>query len=648
MPIRFKCPNPKCQKVLSAKDQQAGKKVTCPACKQVLTIPGASSGPAPAPKAPAGAGTTTDASTATTNGAPADADELAMSLLADEPGAPASVGRAAPVEQPKTLTATCPYCDEQVQFDVALAGKQAPCPNPECRRIFKVPPLTKQEKVDWRKTASGLPSGARRPTEPVPEGAWGSTQKSYVSKEALEEAEALPSQQQDPLTLSQWAVRIMLAGASVGLVVAGVLFVLHRMSSKKKEKLFDKAMAAVSKDGTLKGEETAVVHYAAGIYHLRRNEKDCVKPDKGEAGAWNQFGIARVRLNTSTKDNLECLAMLIELALAQVDLGGNQDQVSEGKRLTWPEVRKEVGVTLGAIPDADARTEGLRRVTRKLIEKGQAGLAEQLAEQLSNGPGAFAVVGLEFLRAGEDERVKKLLKQITDQIVAARPKKNMPLPPPLKVTPDLVTFLEFHDRGKELPKAIKPEEMDIDQVGQAAARAWKKEPAKARAEALKARTAALKLEALIAAADAPGDEGETKATVEQAIALAETGFGGQGAPGWAILRLVPIGLRAGVEENRLLALAGKIGVKDPLKDRLKGWAQLPVVRARLERESGKAEESLADQVAKGTLANRLMRVELARHNARKDSGTDKAIEEWDESLRPFGYIGLALGLQEAD
>src|SRR5207245_717253 len=191
MPIRFKCPNPKCQKVLTAKDQQAGKKVACPACKQVLTIPGASSGPARASKAPAEpeAAPTTDGVTATTNGAPADVDELAMSLLADEPKP------AAPVEQPKTLTITCPYCDEEVQFDIALAGKQAPCPNPECRRIIKVPQLTKQEKVDWRTTASGLPSAARRPTEPTPEGAWGSTHKSYVSKEALEEAEALPSQQ---------------------------------------------------------------------------------------------------------------------------------------------------------------------------------------------------------------------------------------------------------------------------------------------------------------------------------------------------------------------------------------------------------------------------------------------------------------------
>src|SRR5437763_1401232 len=144
--------------------------------------------------------------------------------------------------------------------------------------------------------------------------------------------------------------------------------------------------------------------------------------------------------------------MLIELALAQVDLGGDAGQVSEGKRLAWPDVRKEVVVTLSAIGDLDARAEGLRRVTRKLIEKGQVGLAEELAEQLSDGPGLFAVVGLEFQRAGQEARVQKLLRQVVAQLVAARPKQNVPPPLAVKVTPELVTFLEIWDQAKELPK----------------------------------------------------------------------------------------------------------------------------------------------------------------------------------------------------
>jgi len=210
-----------------------------------------------------------------------------------------------------------------------------------------------------------------------------------------------------------------------------------------------------------------------------------------------------------------------------------------------------------------------------------------------------------------------------------------------------VTFLAAQpdDRTKELPGARTPkekeQEKDIVQVGKAVALAWQGKHSAAVTDALKARTAVLKLEALAAIADAPGDAEQIKATIDEAMRLTDTGLAGKRIPSWPILRLVSAGLRASVAEDRLLVLAAKLDAKDGLK----GWAQLPVVRARLTREDGKAEESLADQVDKGSLANRLVRVELACHNARKDTGADKAVDGWDESLRPFGYIGVALGLQ---
>src|SRR5205823_4392307 len=151
------------------------------------------------------------------------------------------------------------------------------------------------------------------------------------------------------------------------------------------------------------------------------------------------------------------------------------------------------------------------RVTRKLIEKGQPGMAEELAEQLSDGPGLFAVLGLEFQRTGDDARVQKLLKLIVARLVSARPRLNVPPPPPVKVTPDLVTFLEIWDQAKELPKPKEAEKavlQDITQAGHAVALAWRKNYTEARTEALKGKTDALKLEALVAIADAPGEEGE--------------------------------------------------------------------------------------------------------------------------------------------
>src|SRR5262245_18488062 len=107
MPIRFKCPN--CQKGLRVREQDEGKRVRCPSCKKPVVIP--------APTAPV-----------------ADVEALALAALSDAPAAEkkavAAVGPAPPIEM------NCPYCAEQIKFDASLGGQQAPCPNPECKRII--------------------------------------------------------------------------------------------------------------------------------------------------------------------------------------------------------------------------------------------------------------------------------------------------------------------------------------------------------------------------------------------------------------------------------------------------------------------------------------------------------------------------------
>jgi hypothetical protein len=39
MPIEFICPNTDCEKKLSVLEEKAGKKVRCPGCKEVLSVP---------------------------------------------------------------------------------------------------------------------------------------------------------------------------------------------------------------------------------------------------------------------------------------------------------------------------------------------------------------------------------------------------------------------------------------------------------------------------------------------------------------------------------------------------------------------------------------------------------------------------------
>ena len=137
MPIKFNCPH--CKKEFNVKDQLAGKRAGCPACKKILTVPAPTS-------------------------TPVNVEEFAAAALAEQHEAPA------PQKEPETMEFVCSYCETKVQVAAELAGKQTSCP--ECRRIVKVPLLEKAGPKDWRNVDSRLPSGARRDLEPAPEGAW--------------------------------------------------------------------------------------------------------------------------------------------------------------------------------------------------------------------------------------------------------------------------------------------------------------------------------------------------------------------------------------------------------------------------------------------------------------------------------------------
>ena len=117
MAIKFNCPQ--CKKEFNVKDNLAGLRRACPACKKMLTVP-----------AP--------------NSAPANVEEFAAAALADQPEP------AAPVKEAETIEFVCSYCDTKVAVAADLAGKQTSCP--ECRRIVKVPLPKKADPKDWRKS----------------------------------------------------------------------------------------------------------------------------------------------------------------------------------------------------------------------------------------------------------------------------------------------------------------------------------------------------------------------------------------------------------------------------------------------------------------------------------------------------------------
>ena len=623
MPIKFKCPNPSCRKPLSVKDQLAGKKAACPACKQVLTIPAA-----PTASAPPRPTTAAVAETATAPAAPADAEALAASFLSDEP-------KAAPTEEPRTIDFNCPYCDEALHLDAELAGQTIPLP--------RVSPHHQGAAADQAAEDRLAQHGLRHPDRRPPRyragtrGGLGIDQQDYRQwrrprgsrRPAVAAARTGDGR---PLDSARHHRRLQRGRAgdwhSVDRVVA------WRQAPGEDARQGNGRPLGQGTQGD--GRGGAVIHLAAGQFHLRRNEKDSIKPDKGDRGAWNQFGAARNRL--AAAGTPECDALLIELALAQLDMAGSPAEVAEGKRMNWPDAVKEAGQTLLAVREPQQRDEGQRLLTRKLIAKGQAALARDLARQLGGGTEQFAILGLEDIRAGQKEDAEKLLEEIRPRLKPGKDAKGKPLPPPLSA--DVVTLLVALGHDKEVPAPKETALKEVVKVGKAAGLAWRGPPGEA--SKLVARSdSRVRLEALVAAADAPGEESHVKPLAEEAVGLAETKFGDTPLPGWLMTRLVREGLHAGVSEDRLLKLAQKLAPDD----KMRGWVQLPIFRARLAATEGKADEALLDLVAKGTLANDEARVELTRHNTLKDASTEKAVEGWDESLRPFGYAGVALGLQ---
>ena len=182
MPIRFKCPH--CKKGLVVKEQMAGKKAACPACKKVLSVPA-------------------------TVSAPADLEAFAAAALADQPVTPPpqtdgksdgkadgktngrTDGAAPPSAPAPAIEFNCEFCDTRLKFDADMGGKKAPCTNPECRRIIKVPMPKIERPKDWREVSKGPSAVLAKKPEQL-EGAWGTaTDKSKVSQAALAEADAI-------------------------------------------------------------------------------------------------------------------------------------------------------------------------------------------------------------------------------------------------------------------------------------------------------------------------------------------------------------------------------------------------------------------------------------------------------------------------
>jgi DNA-directed RNA polymerase subunit RPC12/RpoP len=607
MSVRIKLTCAKCKKPLWASSAQAGKRVKCPACQSIILVP--------APRA-------------------ADVEALAAAALGEQPAPKAAPAASKPIDFP------CSYCDEEIHVTVEEAGKQMPCPH--CTRIVKVPLPAKAEPKDWRKVDPRAGAILRKDGEQAPEGEWGTAMTSRpVSQQSLVDAEVIPVAV-ERVPLGQRLQVYLLIGA--GIVAFAVVFVaLFRVWSRSNQQGILSVVLRYAPD---KGESplgslaAAQLYRAKAEYYLHQGQ--ALKAREALAKA-----LARLAGADAASPGRDLL--LISIGRTIVELGGDKDDVTQGKRIAWQEIANDLRRTVEAVNAPEARVMAVRELGQELAVRGQAPLAETLAQTVKisfprDRAEMRALVALALLSTGDRDKaagleadlLKPFAPRLKDEKLAG------PLPGPNLLA--LIVALSHTDQAQRLTKATFQDASQKEQypeirLGYSQGLAHHGDWEQARQTAAAPGAPPLRLEALVAVAGiamAAGQREEAKKCCEPArdiaIALLPTDAGKTLSP-WLLWRLVRAAAWAGLPESDLEPIMDAIH-----NNELRDAARLEIVRAR---PIGQGDKEL-EEAAKLPEPPQVLEL-LARRYAHS-GGARKTIDKWEPpTLRPFGYAGLLLG-----
>lgn len=618
MAIKFPCPN--CEKPLRVKDELAGKRGKCPGCGSMVNVPVTQEETVPKQTWWNEPGSTNEAVTEAPKPPPVDVEAEAAAALSDEP---------VQEEIPDKIEFECPMCGDPIAMDAVEAGKRAPCP--VCGRIIKVPELEKKGPTDWRRVGKGIPSGAKAAQVAAPEDSWGvggSTQ--VVSREALEEADALPSRVPG-LTLRQKITRGVLLGvALVGVVFTG-MYILDWWNARAERNALEEVTAWAEKaEKEASRIDAAALYCQTGAYYRLPGDARSIE----EANNHLKKSISLLASNAGGGGGHDRDAMLLELSLQIVEMGGAKEQVDVGEAISWDEVHKQIIRTLAAMSDPEARRRAVEQVTAQLIARNEGARALPLTAQVVQDPVELgtlqSIVGIELHRAGNKADATRAahaaLKLYQD--------KDKPGP----IIPQAITLAML--LNMDVPKA--PEqfaEQEKHQMGRVTALVLLGKKGEAMAEVNAATRDDWKLKLLLAyaAADPSPD------VLSPAIALATSLRGKPPVSSWVLLRFVDQVARSPLGQSEKEAVAGIF-----METQLQARAKLQVLRAQLADSSDVVEASALEKVPPKTVSHGLAALELARHNTRHSKGWLDSVENWDERTKAFGTLGKLLGLRDRE
>jgi hypothetical protein len=250
----------------------------------------------------------------------------------------------------------------------------------------------------------------------------------------------------------------------------------------------------------------------------------------------------------------------------------------------------------------------------------------------------LGVVGLELDRLGKKEESARALTEALVPYEEPKTKddKKPRERPPLRAP--VVALARLHGKPPPPPgKSLEDQENSAVGEADALARQGKLDEARALARTVPVQGGG-RLRLLIAVAAAAHESKVSNDEVQPALDAVSSGS--RPELSWPLLRLVEVGLAAGTSPDKLESAIAAI--VDP---NLAAWARLQMLRKQLASSRAVEPAELLDKIPPATAAGMLARLELSRHNLRRDSGWASTVRSWDDGPRALGSLGVALGLQ---
>lgn len=643
MPIVTNCPG--CQKQYKLKDELAGKTVKCsnPDCRKPFPVPGGQANGKTAAKPKPKSKKETEA----------EAEALAAALFSEqqEDAKPAAE---------RTITVECVMCNFKWPEPESKAGKNVICP--ECKHRMKVPELKKKQVGDWRDATGGRRLLEKQPDLPEDLAA---QQMQEVSLTALKDAGAIEEPEVEPRPVSFWITLAAVILVVVGGTAGAIFWVIKSGQTGQENTAMTEALKdleALKDDGSPIGKEDrrlmrANLLLASGEYHARLDTKEGIKE------AVKAFTAARRELEGAPKTLHERDALFAELAVAQMSLGGTQEQSEAETKLRWSTqdwkgkgppvgntvtdyVQTELRQTLTKFNDKEVdkgvRLMALARITRELCKRGHADILFEIVSQGFAGEDAAEAQSFALLVAlrngGPEDRIKQQVQGLANQL------KSNPETP--FAWPLVALFDKFGITDVDTKAKIPPPVGDGAAVSLQTRLAYSalylnqdKIPEAVKLASSPPGTAAERFPAMATLAELMADP---KPLLEEAAKAKDAQPGNR----FHLYRLARVAADVGAADK------AEQFAKAIADEGLREWATGEALRGKWAASKAVAppgDMTYPTDVTKMKAGQAWTALLFARHNAKTtgDRGAGKQYDEWaDRKLRGFGYAGMALGLQD--